>query len=77
MAGRRQIDDGQPAMNQTNSGFRVDPHTVVVRPAMPQAFAHRMGYIVDLPRRALRPACNKARETAHPLNPKLSSAKHA
>jgi hypothetical protein len=63
-------------MTQTTAHLRVDPHAVVVRPAVPQGFAHRSGYIVDRPRRALRSACNKVRDTAHPLNPKLPSAKH-
>ena len=61
-------------MNQGDACLRVDPHAVVVRPAVPQGFAHRTGYIGDRPRRALQPACNKARDTAHPLNPHLSSA---
>ena len=74
MAGGRQIDDRQPAMDQSNAGLPINPHAVVVRPAVPHGFAHRSGDIVDRPRRALRPACNKARDTAHPLNPNLSLA---
>ena len=59
-------------MDEGNAGLRVDPDAVVVRPAVPHGFAHRSGYIVDRLRRALRPACNKACDTAHSLNPKLS-----
>ena len=62
------------AMNQSNAGLRVDPHAVIVRPAVPQAAVHRTGNIAELLRSALRPACNKARDTAHPFNPKPSSA---
>src|SRR6185437_605093 len=61
-------------MNQGNAGVPIDPHAVVVRPAVPHGFAHRSGYIADRPRRVLRPACNKARDTAHPLNPNLPLA---
>ena len=64
-------------MNQADARLRVDPYAVIVRPAVPQGFAYRSDYIVDRPRRALRPACNKARDTAHPLNPKQPSTKHA
>ena len=40
MAGRRQVDDREPAEAERDAGFGVDPVARVVRPAMDERVAH-------------------------------------
>ena len=59
-------------MTQSNAGLRIDPNPFVIWTAVPQTVIHRAGNFGEFQGRALRPACNKARDTAHQLKSRLA-----
>ena len=63
MPRRRQIDNGQTALGQRNTGLSVPPYTVIIRSPMPDQIGHSPHDRGILSRRS--GAAEKANDSAH------------
>src|SRR5262249_31223 len=73
MAGRGEVNDGQPAVCQSGAGLWVDPDALVIRAAMPQASVHVADNIAELQSRGLRASHDKAGDATHSFKSKPGS----
>lgn len=68
MAGRRQIDDGKPAMGERDAGVRIAPEAVIVGAAMGETVGHGGGVALERvarPDRRFYDACDAAHSLVH------------
>src|SRR5262245_57223869 len=63
MAERRHVDDGQTPKSKRHSGMLVDPHALVVGPAMGDRPGHAIDVIAELPPRKARRAQDTCKST--------------